>query len=171
MSVAIVLIGVLTFGVICRISKWVNSDHNEVSEAFGKTVALVVEDFEDSNLQKGYWVIVETIPSNNLAEGDYVVYNDLYSKFLRNDNCGQIQSIKDDFVFIKSENNSEVTKMSLGLCLGKLQFGKQVECGWLRFVSSVWCDVVFILLAALGLCGISGYFIYEKRKQKSIKTP
>ena len=163
MSVAIILVGALTFGVICRISKWVNSDNKLVGDVFGKTVVLAVDDLQNTNIKKGNYVVIEEATIGSLAEGDYVVYNNLYSKALRSDNCGQIQSISGDYLYIKNVSNSEVSSIDAGLCLGKLQFREQLDCGWLRFVSSPWCDVVFILFSLIAIGGVS-YYIYKRNQ-------
>ena len=169
MSVAIMLIGALTFGVVCRISKWVSAENGAMGDVFGKTVAVVVDDFESDDLKKGNLVVVETMSIATLNQGDYVVYNDLHSKSLRNDNCGQILSIVDDYIYIKSDKEEEITPISAGLCLGKLQFREQVDCGWFRFVSSSWCDVVFILCTLSALVGL-GYYLVMRSKGHSLPT-
>ena len=144
---AVILGGVLIFGMVNLISKTFSKEKLN-GYVFNCSVATILDNFEDSNIKIGNYVLIREVAVDKLIAGEYIIFNDFIGGAVRRDNCGKFLELspQQDYLFIESELDGEVFRLPSSLYFGKVEFCSQFRCGWIRFVSSEWANFFFILV-------------------------
>ncbi len=159
---AVILSGVFTFGIVNLLARTFSQEKLN-GYVFNGSVATIMDNFENSNMKIGNFVLIKEVAVKKLKVGDYVVFNDFIGGAIRRDNCGKFLEISSqkDYLFIESEVDGEVFRLPCSLYFGKVELCSQFKCGWIKFISTEWANFFFILVPFVFVWGVVELFRYN----------